>query len=718
MADSKETVEIVLEEEPNEEEEAGFVKEVNMRNILNADQLGADSGFTDKGDDLFGAVDEEGVEFMAVKPWKGAIVAPTSAPADVKDATSASLQMDWIYGYRGYDSRQNVFLNSNGHVVYPIASVVVVYDPVSNTQQHYTGQNDDVICLAQHPTNPNIFASGQVATIVNRHSKQPHITIWDSTDFKKKWVLDPNGQGAHQRAVRTLGFSCDGKLLASVGEDDNHTIKVWDWQSQTLIATAKGDTQKIMHLAWDTKNPKSFTTVGIRHIFTWTLADGALKKAKASLGEVPWQTFYNVTYSDKGFPCVGCRDGSLYILGGGAVKKVMKGLHKSDVHAVFCHANGIVTGGGDGICYVMDSKLAVKKALRFKHGVRSVYMAGNTLVIGTYGGEIHLFNNWETAPETPSSPIVRGHFDGELWAVAPLQDGQRFVSAGEDNMILMWDIKSHKVISEGVINPKKGTELKVKRACTTSKFAPNQCVRAVDVSPDGRHIAVGTNKGELSVFDAGSLQLIVSHDLNAWSKRQVIGQTENWIQTVKYNPQGNILAVGNHASTIVLCDVKNNYTPKKGLDKHNSFITNMDWTSEGNALRSTCGAYELLFFNVASDFKSSSQNTSGPSMLRDSKWASHNCLLTWGTQGVFDPSQDGSDVNTGDMSKSGKIYVTGDDYGDVVLWRFPVQSQGHKEKRHKGHSSHVMSVRFTKDDAYVISAGGNDKAIIQWRVVA
>ena len=35
---------------------------------------------------------------------------------------------------------------------------------------------------------------------------------------------------------------------------------------------------------------------------------------------------------------------------------------------------------------------------------------------------------------------------------------------------------------------------------------------------------------------------------------------------------------------------------------------------------------------------------------------------------------------------------------------------------YSGHSSHVTKVEFTKDDSYLISAGGNDAAILQWTV--
>ncbi|KAK3276180.1 hypothetical protein CYMTET_15733 [Cymbomonas tetramitiformis] len=46
-------------------------------------------------------------------------------------------------------------------------------------------------------------------------------------------------------------------------------------------------------------------------------------------------------------------------------------------------------------------------------------------------------------------------------------------------------------------------------------------------------------------------------------------------------------------------------------------------------------------------------------------------------------------------------------------------AEGASEGRgHKGHSSHVMNVRFTADEKRVLSVGGKDRAVLQWRLVS
>ena len=39
-----------------------------------------------------------------------------------------------------------------------------------------------------------------------------------------------------------MGFCRDAKLLAAVGMDNNHTIFVWDWRRNKILAELKGHT--------------------------------------------------------------------------------------------------------------------------------------------------------------------------------------------------------------------------------------------------------------------------------------------------------------------------------------------------------------------------------------------------------------------------------------------------------------------------------------------
>jgi len=88
--------------------------------------------------------------------------------------------------------------------------------------------------------------------------------------------------------------------------------------------------------------------------------------------------------------------------------------------------------------------------------------------------------------------------------------------------------------------------------------------------------------------------------------------------------------------------------------------------------------------------------------------------------GVFPPGADGTDVNAVDANADRKYVVSGDDFGSVNVYRFPVLRNTQPGRRMTGHSEHVPRVRFYNSDNmenYIISAGGMDRTYIQWKEV-
>ena len=43
--------------------------------------------------------------------------------------------------------------------------------------------------------------------------------------------------------------------------------------------------------------------------------------------------------------------------------------------------------------------------------------------------------------------------------------------------------------------------------------------------------------------------------------------------------------------------------------------------------------------------------------------------------------------------------------------------KGAKFRKYVGHSAHVTNVRFTNDSKWLVSTGGADHAVFQWRVI-
>lgn len=106
---------------------------------------------------------KEGEQFMAVKPWIGAVVEPDSHPDPDPSPPDVVYDLEYAYGYRCQDSRQNVFYNGNDEIVYMTACLGVVLNRDDNVQRFFGGgevdnsskqvssskehHNNDIMCL-------------------------------------------------------------------------------------------------------------------------------------------------------------------------------------------------------------------------------------------------------------------------------------------------------------------------------------------------------------------------------------------------------------------------------------------------------------------------------------------------------------------------------------------------------------------------------------------
>lgn len=72
-----------------------------------------------------------------LQPWRSVVREPHSwvdAPDDLT-APTASLELKFAYGYRGYDGRSNIgFAGSTSMVVYPVGGVGVSYNSDTHRQ--------------------------------------------------------------------------------------------------------------------------------------------------------------------------------------------------------------------------------------------------------------------------------------------------------------------------------------------------------------------------------------------------------------------------------------------------------------------------------------------------------------------------------------------------------------------------------------------------------
>lgn len=639
---------------------------------------------------VFKAEPSAGDEFGAIKPWKGSVREPSnwSEPEDIGDEPDASLELKYVYGYRGWDCRNNIgFADSRFEIVYHVAGVGVVFNSKENKQLHNTEHDDDILCLAVHPEGHTV-ATGEIG-------KFPKIVIWDANTGVTIRVIQ-----FHKRGVVNIAFSGNGELLVSTGMDDDRTVVVHNVRTGAVLGKGKAG-RGIDVYTLNVGGNSVCVTGGKNHIKFWELP-----QANSPGGELSSKSgIYNKAIKERtvvssaflGSDAVtGMKDGHILLWKDRSNTKFCKA-HQGPVVAMYSIGNDspaidarelgprVITGGKDGFVHIWDLQLRKKWSLNMNETkplsacpqIKAIATKENRLIIGTQASEIYevsLLTNAEVYRH------VQGHYAtrSEVWGVAAHPSLQRFVTCGDDMTVRLWDAKALQQIEMVQVGAK---------------------VRAVAVSPDGSQVAVATYEGKVLVL-SNNLQKEEAH----------VTVSSSWMEVMQYSPNGKLLAVGSHDNTIYLLETKS-YSCKFKCKGHHSFVSGLDFSADSAVMQSVSGDYELLFWNCRTG-----KQIVSPTEVRDVKWDTFTCKLGWPVQGVWPAFADGSDVNCVDRSPDGAYLVSGDDFSHVKLFRYPCTREKSKFKAYKGHSEHVLKVRFSYDGKYVFSVGGLDKAILQFEV--
>ena len=94
----------------------------------------------EKGLELFIQVEpDQPDQFMAIKPWKGAIKAPSNPPPVIESQPDLTYEIEFVHGYLSKISVQNLHYNPKKQPVYMTAALGVILDPQSRTQKIFGG---------------------------------------------------------------------------------------------------------------------------------------------------------------------------------------------------------------------------------------------------------------------------------------------------------------------------------------------------------------------------------------------------------------------------------------------------------------------------------------------------------------------------------------------------------------------------------------------------
>jgi len=222
--------------------------ELNRDERITKAKQGVDFATAEGEGGLFSTEDVGGGdEFMAVKPWKGVI--DNSIPSDYKpkksdgDAPDANLKLEYVYGYRCHDVRNNLRYTTDDHFIYHTAALGIKMNPVKNTQKFHFGHKDDIMSFALHPDG-EIVATGEIGP-------KPLISVWNIETME----MITSFNGPLKKGISQLAFSPSGKLLAAGAMDDDHCVAIWDWEKNEASLKSKGKKPSLVASGKGGRNP-------------------------------------------------------------------------------------------------------------------------------------------------------------------------------------------------------------------------------------------------------------------------------------------------------------------------------------------------------------------------------------------------------------------------------------------------------------------------------
>ncbi|KAM9294651.1 echinoderm microtubule-associated protein-like 1 [Gastrophryne carolinensis] len=386
--------------------------------------------------------------------------------------------------------------------------------------------------------------------------------------------------------------------------------------------------------------------------------------------------------------------------------------------------NIIVTGGKSHLYFwTLEGSSLVKKQGLFEKQEKPKFVLcvtfsenGDTIT-GDSSGNLLV---WGKGANRISHAIQAAH-DGGIFALCMQRDGT-LVSGGKDRKLISWDVNYQKVnvveIPEqfGPVRTVAEGKGDIVLIGTTRNFVlqgtlsgdftsiTQDPAQSAGFHPSGSVVAIGTLTGRWFVLDTESKDLVTVHT-----------DGNEQLSVMCYSPDGNFLAIGSHDNYIYIYAVSENGRKYSRIGKcsgHSSFITHLDWSVNSQYLMSNSGDYEILYW-----IPSACKQVVSVETTRDLEWATYTCTLGFQVFGVWPEGSDGTDLNAISRSGDQKLLATGDDFGKVHLFSYPCSQFRAPSHAYGGHSSHVTNVTFLHEDTHLISTGGKDMSIMQWRLL-
>lgn len=352
-----------------------------------------------------------------------------------------------------------------------------------------------------------------------------------------------------QATIRAIAFSPDGNHLLAGGQDG--TLSIWDLRRPSSPGDGAGSQAAPPNprVLSTRKHDKPLNMVGYARQGETILSAGDDRNATL------WDSNTETPQVSITWPRAGksSGDASAADKGAPAKKESDQGILSLDLSP---DGTTLVTAGEDSVARVYDvEERKLLLALPHRDVVYSAkYSPSGTRIVTASRDQLVRIFDAETGvllraigPSTASDALrdakalakqTDGH-RGEVRYAVFSQDGQRLFSAGEDNMVILWD-------------PESGQKIRTLQG----HAGP---ITSIDESPDRRQILTASEDNTARIWDVQTGQPLLSLE----------GHTDRLLSAI-YSPDGDTIATLSHDGTVRLWQPKRR--PHVRIAAHNDWV--------------------------------------------------------------------------------------------------------------------------------------------------
>ena len=659
-------------------------------------------------EELIDHADESGV----VKPWLESVIAPNIAIEEDISYPNYNLKIEHVYGFKSENSRKNIFFYKRDQIIYSVSSICIIQNLDDNTQRLFGGFplkenkecHDNIITAIDFLNNEvAMVATGQCGLV-------PKILVWSPVDTEVVYARFE--QPRESLEVSALCFDKTGHYLASFGKDKNNSYYIFDLRKNELKMAKEtgGDDEFLLDITFNKyverdDRCEELLLVGVNKIII-SRPDDNLDRNVYQKIEDKIVIFTSCCYVSRTKFLIGSDLGkvSFYLnqekthqkkLSDGSIQNIT---YNEQLSKIF------ITDSLNNVYILEDTLFTRSGYFTLKSVVKSIDVNEDfQMILGLKNGDI-ILKHWEDKTKY-EEVYLKSHSEGSIGGLAFVPE-YKIVTSGEDNKILLWNLRSKKCESSGKINPlvKNYTNTNIDDYYIVGERNKSQCLA---YHSSYEHVAVGINDGTITVRKSPK-------ELERKSVPDIkIG--ENPIVNLEYTEYGDLLLVMDNKNKFVFLDVNNRYELKKSFEL-DSFITSFDIDEQAKYIRCCMDNNKFKFYNLEEENEKYFEVDPNDEDLRAASWKTNKCKFSYTMQGIFQGSTNPDYISVVCKAHNKNILAAGDDDFLLNLCNYPCITENPKLKKYRGHSGIIKKIIWNSNDNLIITIAEKDKAIIVWSV--